>query len=266
VGTNKQLQILLDPASRSSMYYPRPRFTPDSTEDGFIDQYTRARADRERATRGRSAHNQTRVDEFLASFDSGNRLRQAKAAFGASAGPMSTVGTTEQLKLAADSIASGLSFAVSTRDSSGGGTSYDTHFDNSPQPGYQELLFGQLKTLADDLANRPGQSAGTKLLDHTVVVVLSEMGRTPKLNERKGKDHWPFATLVVFGSGVAGGRTLGGTDDRMLGRPVNLETGALDDGGTHLLADHVVAGLLELLGVEAKAYLPSIEPLRGFIA
>ncbi|HVX14409.1 MAG TPA: DUF1501 domain-containing protein [Pirellulales bacterium] len=51
------------------------------------------------------------------------------------------------------------------------------------------------------------------LLQETVVAVLSEMGRTPKLNPRGGRDHYPPAwTNFLCGGNVRGGQVIGSTD------------------------------------------------------
>jgi hypothetical protein len=51
------------------------------------------------------------------------------------------------------------------------------------------------------------------LLDETLVVVMSEMGRTPKVNGSGGRDHWTYCYSVVFaGAGVRGGSVYGASD------------------------------------------------------
>ncbi|MBW3539314.1 MAG: DUF1501 domain-containing protein [Planctomycetes bacterium] len=51
------------------------------------------------------------------------------------------------------------------------------------------------------------------LLEETVVAVLSEMGRTPQLNARGGRDHWPQAwTNFLCGGSIRGGQVIGSTD------------------------------------------------------
>ncbi|MCY2964439.1 MAG: DUF1501 domain-containing protein, partial [Planctomycetota bacterium] len=51
------------------------------------------------------------------------------------------------------------------------------------------------------------------LLDETLVVVMSDMGRTPQVNASAGRDHWSFAYSVLFaGAGVRGGTVHGVTD------------------------------------------------------
>jgi uncharacterized protein (DUF1501 family) len=51
------------------------------------------------------------------------------------------------------------------------------------------------------------------LLDSTLVVMLGEFGRTPKLNATAGRDHWPRAGFACLaGGGVRGGQVIGATD------------------------------------------------------
>jgi len=51
------------------------------------------------------------------------------------------------------------------------------------------------------------------MLERTLVVVLGEFGRTPKINERGGRDHWSNAMSVVFAGGqTPGGQVIGATD------------------------------------------------------
>ncbi len=143
---------------------------------------------------------------------------------------------------------------------------WDTHNDIGPQDGFHDTLFGALKGLIDDLALRPGSTAGSKLLDETVVFVVSEMSRTPLLNGTGGKDHWPVTSAMVIGAGVRGGRAYGGTNDRLEARPVDLATGAVQAAGATIQTDHLAAGILELAGADPARYFPGVEALRAFHA
>jgi len=52
------------------------------------------------------------------------------------------------------------------------------------------------------------------LLDETLVVVMGEFGRTPKLNTRGGRDHWPRVfSVMMAGGGTPGGQIIGASDD-----------------------------------------------------
>jgi hypothetical protein len=60
--------------------------------------------------------------------------------------------------------------------------------------------------LVDDLDQRG-------LLDSTLVIMLGEFGRTPKVNKDAGRDHWPHAMSVLMaGAGCPRGAVIGATD------------------------------------------------------
>ncbi|MBN9122059.1 MAG: DUF1501 domain-containing protein [Planctomycetes bacterium] len=62
--------------------------------------------------------------------------------------------------------------------------------------------------LLEDLASR-GR------LDQTLVVFLTDFGRTPKINKDGGRDHWGRTGSIFFaGGGVKGGQVIGATDSR----------------------------------------------------
>jgi len=51
------------------------------------------------------------------------------------------------------------------------------------------------------------------LFDSTLVIALSEFGRSPNINPVGGRDHWPRCqTVIVAGGGVRGGQTIGSSD------------------------------------------------------
>jgi uncharacterized protein (DUF1501 family) len=51
------------------------------------------------------------------------------------------------------------------------------------------------------------------LLEDTLVVAMGEFGRTPKLNTRGGRDHWPRVfSVVLAGGGIRGGQVIGSSD------------------------------------------------------
>src|SRR5262249_58808723 len=53
------------------------------------------------------------------------------------------------------------------------------------------------------------------LLESTLVVAVGEFGRTPKINDRAGRDHWnPCYSALLAGGGVQGGRVVGASDRR----------------------------------------------------
>lgn len=63
-----------------------------------------------------------------------------------------------------------------------------------------------LAALVTDLHNRG-------LLSDTLLLVMGEFGRTPKVNKDAGRDHWGRAGSLLFaGAGVRGGQVIGATD------------------------------------------------------
>ncbi|MBL8852317.1 MAG: DUF1501 domain-containing protein [Planctomycetaceae bacterium] len=90
---------------------------------------------------------------------------------------------------------------------------WDTHVDNWGRLKSNLLppLDQGLAALMDDLTERG-------LLDETLVIVMGEFGRTPKVSTLPGqtvpgRDHWPYAYSALFaGAGVRGGQVIGQTD------------------------------------------------------
>jgi hypothetical protein len=85
---------------------------------------------------------------------------------------------------------------------------WDTHTRNFPilrevnLPEFDQTF----SALLEDLERRG-------LLDETLVVVMSEMGRTPRVNAKGGRDHWTHCYSMFFaGAGVRGGAVCGASD------------------------------------------------------
>ena len=83
---------------------------------------------------------------------------------------------------------------------------WDTHNDNfAAVATLSRTLDAGLGTLLSDLKQRG-------LLETTLVVCMGEFGRTPRINGRNGRDHWPGAwSLLVAGGGLKTGRGIGHT-------------------------------------------------------
>ena len=99
------------------------------------------------------------------------------------------------------------------------------------------------------------------MLDSTLVVWMTDFGRTPKINSASGRDHWASAGFCVMaGAGVPGGSVLGATDDQgerpirnqyftddiaatiytKLGLPLDLVVSAPDGRPVRLNEGHVI--------------------------
>lgn len=89
-----------------------------------------------------------------------------------------------------------------------------------------------------------------KLRDKLVIVVQSEMGRTPTYNNGNGKDHWSIGSVMFLGRGIKGNRLIGATDEKQLHVPLNPQTLSCDrDKGIRVRPEHIHLGLRELAGI-----------------
>ncbi|MDP7205331.1 MAG: DUF1501 domain-containing protein, partial [Pirellulaceae bacterium] len=80
------------------------------------------------------------------------------------------------------------------------------------------------------------------LLDSTLVVVMGEMGRTPKINAKAGRDHWPQCGFsLLFGGGVKQGY-VHGTTDKIGAWPTSYPVSPAD----------FVATVYSLLGIDPR--------------
>jgi hypothetical protein len=97
---------------------------------------------------------------------------------------------------------------------------WDTHNDNFTQvQSLSSTLDAAWATLLADLSDRG-------LLASTLVVWMGEFGRTPGINPRNGRDHYPAAwSMVLGGGGIRGGQVVGRTSDDGMSvddRPVSV--------------------------------------------
>lgn len=86
---------------------------------------------------------------------------------------------------------------------------WDTHGKNDQGHRKKAPRLDQtLSTLLEDLHQRG-------LLESTLVMVMGEFGRTPRINSKGGRDHWPHCwSLVLGGGGIRGGQVIGASDER----------------------------------------------------
>ncbi len=93
-------------------------------------------------------------------------------------------------------------------------TGWDTHQDiftlkeryPTDRNAHLPSLDQAFTALIQDLTER-------SMLDETLVVVMGEFGRTPKINSQGGRDHWPNVfSVVLAGGGVQGGQIIGSSD------------------------------------------------------
>ncbi|MBL0220873.1 MAG: DUF1501 domain-containing protein [Myxococcales bacterium] len=258
VGATNQIIALLDPAQAYATN-GRPAFATSDAEDALLARYSDASVRRLHATRGATGYNRKRVDDFSDAIGRGKRLQAVRAGFGARG---RTLTLDSQIDLALDALEQDISQTVMTSTRLG----WDTHTDIGDQGTFHETTFAGLTRLLDGLTTRPGREAGTKMIDDTTVLCLSEFSRTPKLNSTGGKDHWPVTSAMVIGAGIRGGRAYGATSAAMESLTVDFATGKPSASGRVLSSNQFVAGVLTACGVTAVDHLGPTEVFDAFVA
>jgi uncharacterized protein (DUF1501 family) len=87
---------------------------------------------------------------------------------------------------------------------------WDHHYRNFQimQDRHAPWLDRALSALLNDLHERG-------LLERTLVVAVGEFGRSPKINDKAGRDHWEHCySALLAGGGIQGGRVIGSSDAR----------------------------------------------------
>lgn len=137
------------------------------------------------------------------------------------------------------------------------GSAWDTHARGEQQHRHWDDTFAGLHALLDGLA-ADGQ------LEATLVVAVSELGRSPYRNRLGGTDHWTFTSAILAGAGVAGGVRVGRTDRDLIAVGTDPETGRPSASAGPISPASFVAGILDAVGVDPAAAFPGVRPLRAF--
>lgn len=121
---------------------------------------------------------------------------------------------------------------------------FDSHANNDPD---------QMKLIPEFLAGIAylvRRAEELKIRDQLVVIVQSEMGRTPTYNKGNGKDHWSIGSIMFLGRGIRGNRVIGATDEQQFHVPIHPQTLACDlDQGVRVRPEHIHLALREFAGI-----------------
>jgi hypothetical protein len=126
---------------------------------------------------------------------------------------------------------------------------FDSHANNDTD---------QMKLIPEFLAGiaytiRRAEALG--LRDKLVVVIQSEMGRTPTYNKGNGKDHWSIGSAMFLGPGIKGDRIVGATDEKQFAVPVDPATLKLaadvkdKDKSLRMRPEHIHQALRQYAGI-----------------
>jgi uncharacterized protein (DUF1501 family) len=133
-------------------------------------------------------------------------------------------------------------------------SNYDTHFENF------DFHIEQLGEFDKPFATLVGDLAARGLLEDTLICVMSEFGRTPKINANYGRDHWGTAwSVLVGGAGIQPGACVGKTNEN----GTQVVEREVDHG-------HIFHTILRAVGVDSKGEFdiagrsyPLADPAKG---
>jgi len=112
---------------------------------------------------------------------------------------------------------------------------WDTHLDNFN--GHKRLM----KPLDNGVPAMLNMLSAKGLLDRTLVIVMGEFGRTPKVNQNAGRDHYPRVNWsLMTGGGIKPGQLIGATD----------KNGESPTDDTKISPDDLAATLYHTLGID----------------
>jgi hypothetical protein len=142
---------------------------------------------------------------------------------------------------------------------------FDSHANNDPD---------QMKLIPEFLegvAYLLHRAESLQIREKLVVIVQSEMGRTPTYNSGNGKDHWSIGSIMFLGPGIRGNRVIGATDEGQFAVSVDPQTLACDkDHGVRVRPEHIHEALRQFAGIADHPYsqkyplgVNDAEKLRG---
>ncbi len=126
---------------------------------------------------------------------------------------------------------------------------FDSHNNNDPD---QMKLIPEFLHGVDYVVKK---SEELKIRDQMVIVIQSEMGRTPNYNNGNGKDHWSIGSIMFLGRGIKGDRVIGATDEKQFQVPIDPRSLATDkEHGIRVRPEHIHAALRSLAGIDQHEF------------
>jgi hypothetical protein len=255
-GNNGQLEALLN--GDAIAWSDLPTGGPIAPSESLVDRWLARRAAAKQVG-ARSAMEQALYADYAGAVEHAAQLKDLRYVMDFTGG----ADLADQAVVAVDALSRGVSRCITLSANSG---SWDTHTNNdTDQSPLWEGTFYGLNQLMALLAATAGTSAPT-LADETVVVLLSEMGRTPALNGLNGKDHWPFTSAMIVGPGLTGDRVIGGFDDNYYGLTIDPATGESSESGSVLSCESLGATLLAMSDIDPADYVDGVPAIEGVLA
>jgi hypothetical protein len=121
---------------------------------------------------------------------------------------------------------------------------FDSHANNDPD---------QMKLIPEFLAGIARlirRAEELKIREQLVIIIQSEMGRTPTYNKGNGKDHWSIGSIMFLGRGIKGNRVIGATDEKQFQVPVDPKSLTCNaETGVRVRPEHIHTALREFAGI-----------------
>lgn len=131
---------------------------------------------------------------------------------------------------------------------------WDTHINNEPRQAEMTYNFvTHFRYLLRELGRRKNRFGN--LADNTAIIVGSDLGRFPMLNDMLGKDHLPQTAFLFLGKWFERGQAFGKTGAQMEALPISVATGRpAKKGGRRPILDDVGATLLSVAGLQPERF------------
>jgi len=126
---------------------------------------------------------------------------------------------------------------------------FDSHQKNDED---QMKLLPKFLASIDYLIRR---AEDLQIREKIILVIQSEMGRTPTYNKGDGKDHWSIGSIMFLGPGIRGNRVIGATDAGQMPIPIdatNLQRSL--DHSFRIRPEQIHLALRELAGITDHPY------------
>lgn len=144
---------------------------------------------------------------------------------------------------------------------------FDSHANNDVD---QMKLLPEFLAGVDYLLRR---AEDLKIREQMVVILQSEMGRTPNYNNGNGKDHWSIGSIMMLGRGIKGNRVIGATDEKQFHVPIDPTTLVADkEKGIRVRPEHIHQSLRQFAGIAEHPFsvkfplgVAKTELLQGFL-
>jgi len=252
-GGGGTLLRLIDGTLNTSVDRPSPVF--ETPSDSMMDAAVYNRAGR--LTGRMQGQARDRMEDYLGNMERAMELegRRFEAGLGEQSRTMEA-----QAEMALEVMRLGLTRCAMIRVPGG----WDTHGGNQNVGAQMDAFFGVLDRLMEKMHTSPGLST-PRLAGEVVIVCTSELGRTPRFNGSQGRDHWPYTSMLVAGSGIQGNSVIGSTDEGFISLPTDFATGQPSGSGDIIATENVGVTLLKHGNVNPEKWLPGIQQVPALV-